>query len=218
MATQTVYRLAHRNGFDGIRALTEPIPTPGPHEIVLKIHAVSLNYRDVLISTSAHPFPMPDNIVPCSDMAGEVVQVGSSVEGAKFAVGDKAILPISLELLYGAVKDMSSTLGGPEDGVLREYIAVPAHAVVKLPNNAMEKLGWLDWACLVTTGGTVWNAFYGGGKTLKPGMSVLVQGIFLIPWIRASKSDLLHDRHWRGVSHSTDLRQSRRGNHHCDIF
>ena len=173
-STHTVFRLAHRNGFDGIQPFTEPIPVPSASEVLLKVRAVSLNYRDILIARSQYPFPMQDNLVPCSDMAGEVVQAGSLVE--RVEVGDKVILPLSLELLYGHVKDMKSTLGGPKDGVLREYIAVPEHVVVKIPKGAGQS--WEQWASLITTGSTVWNAFY-GGKPLMPGMSVLAQGMLL---------------------------------------
>ncbi len=176
-STHTVFRLAHRTNFSGIQPFTEPIPTPFANEVLLKVHAVSLNYRDILIARSEYPFPMDDNIVPCSDMAGEVVDVGDFV--SHLAKGDKVILPLSLDLLYGHVKDMSSTLGGPKDGVLREYIVVPGHVVIKIP--AAAKQSWEQWASLVTTGSTVWNAFY-GGKSLLPGMSVLVQGEFFPPF------------------------------------
>ncbi|KAE9362791.1 NAD(P)-binding protein [Stipitochalara longipes BDJ] len=170
MTSQTVFRLISRTGFSGLQAFKEPIPVPSAHELLIKIRSVALNYRDTAIATSKAPFPVKDNLIPCSDMAGEVVQTGDLVKG--FAIGDEVVAPINLSLLYGPCKDLSDTFGGAKDGVLREYIALPAHAIIKLPKSAHS---FEDWAAIITTGSTVWNAFY-GNTPLKPGDTVLVLG------------------------------------------
>ena len=103
-------------------------------------------------------------------MAGEVLGVGELVKG--FAVGDTVIAPINTSFLYGLKADNSETFGGEKDGVLREFIVLPAHATIKLPHSAH---GFQDWAAVVATASTVWNAFY-GNMPLKPGDTVLVLG------------------------------------------
>ncbi|KAH7020228.1 hypothetical protein EDB80DRAFT_870819 [Ilyonectria destructans] len=170
MASHTVYRLTSRDGFDGLQAFTEPIPTAGKYEILVKVRSVALNYRDVAIATSKYPAPVKDQVIPCSDMAGEVVQVGDLVDG--FSVGDSVISPVSHVMLYGPAKSHLHTLGGLKDGVLREYMALPAHAIIKLPKSSHS---FTQWASMITTAGTAWNALYEYAP-LKPGQTVLVLG------------------------------------------
>ena len=64
---QTVYRIIERKGVDYLKDFQEDIPTINQHEVLIKIHAVSLNYRDLLIVNNRYPFPMKDNVIPCSD-------------------------------------------------------------------------------------------------------------------------------------------------------
>jgi NADPH:quinone reductase-like Zn-dependent oxidoreductase len=172
MSSQTVFRLTSRDGFDSLQSFIKPIPVIDRHEVLIKVCSVALNYRDIAIATSTYPLSVKDNVIPCSDMAGEVVQIGELAQG--FATGDKVIAPMNLSLLYGPCKDVSDTFGGPKDGVLREYIALPAHAIIKLPKSSHS---FSEWAAVVTTGSTVWNAFY-GNMPLEPGDTVLVLGMF----------------------------------------
>lgn len=174
MSTQTVFRWTSRNGFDGLQAFPEPIPSADKHEVLVKIRSVALNYRDIAIATSAYPLPVKDRVVPCSDMAGEVVQVGPDVSG--FSVGDAVLVAPTMSQIYGSVKagDTANTFGGSKDGVLREYITLPAHVVIKLPKSTHN---FAEWASLVGTGSTAWNAFY-GSTPLKPGETVLMLGMY----------------------------------------
>jgi NADPH:quinone reductase-like Zn-dependent oxidoreductase len=153
----------------------EPIPVIDKHEVLIKVRSVALNYRDIAIATSTYPLSVKNNVIPCSDMAGEVVQIGDLTEG--FTIRDKLIAPINLSLLYGPCKDVSATSGGPKDGVTREFIALPAHAIIKLPKPSHS---FSDWAAVIPTGSTVWNSFY-GNTPLKPGDTVLVLGKFSDP-------------------------------------
>lgn len=171
MSSQTVFRLASRDGFDGLQAFTEPIPTVDKYEVLVKVRSVALNYRDVAIATSTCPLPVKDQVIPCSDMAGEVAKVGGLVNG--FSVGDSVLAPLNPSLLYGPLKDASDTFGGPKDGMLREYIALPAYAIIKLPRSSHS---FTQWAAMVCTGSTVWNAFI-GNTPLKPGDTVLLLGM-----------------------------------------
>jgi NADPH:quinone reductase-like Zn-dependent oxidoreductase len=110
-------------------------------------------------------------VVPCSDAAGDVVEVGEGVVG--FAPGDRVVAAFGPAILYGPSKNWNSGLGGPVDGVMREYIALPAQSVVKIPESST--LSYAQWASVVCTGVTAWNALY-GNVPLKPGQTVLFQG------------------------------------------
>lgn len=171
MSSHTVYRLSSRNGFDGIEAFQEPIPVITKHEVLIRVRGVALNYRDIATALGTLPLAIKDRVVPCSDMAGEIAQVGEGVEG--FSIGDRVTCPVSPAVIYGPVKDENHTLGGSIDGVLREYIVLPAIAVIKLPSSSHS---FAEWSAVVTTASTVWNAFYGNAP-LRPGQTVLVLGM-----------------------------------------
>jgi NADPH:quinone reductase-like Zn-dependent oxidoreductase len=170
MSTQTVYRLVSPGSFEGLQPTQEAISHAGKYEILVRVRSVALNFRDIAIARDIFPLPVKENLVPCSDMAGEVLQVGEGVGG--FAIGDHVIAPVSLIVLYGPVKDEDNSLGGSVDGVLRQYLVLPAHSTVKLPRSSHT---FSDWAATVTTAYTVWNAFY-GCSPLRPGQTVLLLG------------------------------------------
>jgi NADPH:quinone reductase-like Zn-dependent oxidoreductase len=171
MASQTVYRVTLKDGIDGIHAFKEPIPKAGHYEVLIKVHSVALNYRDIAIASSKYPLPIRDQVIPTSDMAGEVVGLGELVDG--FSIGDWVIPPISASYLYGPFKEGVDAYGSVTDGMLREFVVLPAHILIKLPKST---LSFNQWASVVCTGATVWNAFY-GNMPLKPGDTVLLQGI-----------------------------------------
>jgi NADPH:quinone reductase-like Zn-dependent oxidoreductase len=171
MSSQTVFRFALKDGIDGIQASKEPIPKAGHYEVLVKIRSVALNYRDIAIAGSEYPLPTTDQVIPTSDMAGEVVEVGELVGG--FFIGDWVIPSVSASYLYGPFKEGVDAYGSVTDGMLREYVVLPAHILVKLPKAT---LSFNQWAAVVCTGATVWSAFY-GNTPLKPGDTVLVQGM-----------------------------------------
>jgi NADPH:quinone reductase-like Zn-dependent oxidoreductase len=171
MPSHTVFRLAHRNGFDAFEPRTEEIPTIDRHELLIKVRSVALNYRDVAIATSKYPFSVKENLVPCSDMMGEVYQVGEMVPG--FNTGDRIVVSFDPTALYGTIDNWDNALGGPKDGVLAEYVPVSYEAAVKIPEGSSQSDA--QWASLVCTGVTAWNSLY-GNKALKPGQTVLFQG------------------------------------------
>lgn len=75
MSSQTVFRFTSRDGFEGLQEFKEPIPTVGKYEVLVKVRSVAINFRDIAIAKSAYPLPVKDHVIPCSDMAGEIVQV-----------------------------------------------------------------------------------------------------------------------------------------------
>lgn len=178
MATQKVFRLHHRNSIQDLTLEYESIPKPAEHEVLIRIRSVSLNYRDFAVATGTYPFSVKDNVVPCSDFAGEVIAVGSKVEG--FTKGDRVISPIDLNTLHGPMLDWNHSLGGSYDGVLREFITLPSSVLVKIPPKST--LGFSHLAALVATGTTAWNALY-GNNPLRPGQTVLFLGMLHLAWL-----------------------------------
>ncbi|KAK3110388.1 hypothetical protein LTR53_015369 [Teratosphaeriaceae sp. CCFEE 6253] len=172
---QTIFRLPSKGaGYNAIQAHSEPIPKPRPHEILLKIHATTLNYRDLVIANGVYPFPAKDDVVPLSDGAGVIEEVGEDVSDAfGLKKGDWAVANFDVANLYGPQQDWLHGHGGPIDGMLRQYIAVPASCLVKIPSTTT--LSWGQLAALVCTGTTAWNALF-GNVPLKPGQTVLFQG------------------------------------------
>lgn len=169
MSKSKVYRLPKRTSFRDLVLVEEPIPECSKYEVLIKVHSVSLNYRDLVIANSQYPFPVKDNVIPCSDVAGEVVEAG---EATGFKKGDKVVSTFDISNLYGMQRDWEHGLGGPVEGVLRQYVSLPATSLVKLPESS---LSFAQWACLPCAGVTAWNALY-GNIPLKPGQTVLCQG------------------------------------------
>ncbi|KAL4165595.1 hypothetical protein KRP22_014305 [Phytophthora ramorum] len=167
-----VYRFGDRTSYKTIKQTTEPVPAVRDHEVLVEIHGVTLNYRDLAISKSEYPSTVTEHVVPCSDGAGVVVSVGSAVEDID--VGDRVITNFDVTNLYGPVLNGGShRLGGVLDGMLRQYAAVPAQAVIKIPEECT--LDFVQLASLVCAGVTAWNALYGLAP-LRPGQVVLLQG------------------------------------------
>lgn len=189
MSQQKVLRLPKKGaGYNALEEKQEPVPKVQAHEVLLKIHATTLNFRDLAIANGQYPFPVKDNACPLSDAAGTIEDIGDGVRDLE--KGDYAIINFDItsesaavfsllsELtdrpdMFGPQQNWENGLGGPIDGVLREYITVPASAVVKIPKTT--KLSWSQLAGLVCTGTTAWNALY-GNNALKPGQTVLFQG------------------------------------------
>ncbi|POM80763.1 Hypothetical protein PHPALM_1359 [Phytophthora palmivora] len=189
-STNVVYRFGNRTSYKTITKMSESQPTVRDHEILIEVRGVALNYRDLAISKSVYPGTVTEHVVPCSDGAGVVVAIGASVEGIQ--VGDRVITNFDVANMYGPVLDGGSHwLGGTLDGMLRQYAAVPAQAVTKIPENC--NLNFVQLASLVCAGVTAWNALYGLAP-LRPGQTVLLQGtggvsIFGATTIITSSSD-----------------------------
>ncbi|KXJ90199.1 hypothetical protein Micbo1qcDRAFT_149065 [Microdochium bolleyi] len=158
-------------GFDGLELVDAKVPQVGDNEVLVKLHAASLNFRDLAIPQGQYPMPLNLPVVGGSDGAGEVVQVGSRV--SKWKQGDRVVTLFCQGHLYGAPTNaMAMTaLGGVIDGTLRQYAVFSQDGLVRVPKN----LSYNEAATLTCAGVTSWNALY-GLKELKPGQTVLVQG------------------------------------------
>ncbi|EIW76605.1 NAD(P)-binding protein [Coniophora puteana RWD-64-598 SS2] len=158
------------DGYQNIKLVRSSIEPPNSTEVIIKVHAVSLQYRDLMVSMSKYPGAKP-NVVVGSDAAGEIVAVGQDVKGWK--VGDRVSPNFSLDHLDGdtSPKIFGTSLGAPTDGVLREYIKVPAHSLVRIP----EHLSYEEGSTLPCAALTAYNALH-GPKPLKGGDTVLILG------------------------------------------
>jgi NADPH:quinone reductase-like Zn-dependent oxidoreductase len=158
-------------GIDKLELVEAPTPQPGRGEVLVKVHAVSLNYRDLMVTQGLYNPKMKLPRVPLSDGAGEVVAVGDGVTGIKTGERVAGIFMQNwLEGRPGAAKQRGA-LGGDIDGMLAEYVMLPEHGVVPVPDH----LTWEEAATLPCAGVTAWNAVTHVGK-IKTGDTVLIQG------------------------------------------
>lgn len=163
--------LNKENDFDGLVYKDAPVPKVGEREVLVKLHAASLNYRDLVIPKNKYPFPLSLPVVAASDGAGEVIEVGPKV--TEFKKGDHVATLFNQGHQYGDIEPPATKtgLGGVIDGTLREYGVFSEMGLVKAPKN----LNSLESSTLTCAALTSWNALY-GLKPLKPGQVVLVQG------------------------------------------
>ena len=161
-------------GLKNLELAEAPMPTPASNEVLIRVAAVSLNYRDKLVIEGEL---LPDRpampFVPVSDMAGEVVAIGADV--SRFKVGDRVLGNFWTQWIDGAPpREMtrhSLSLGGPLPGMLAEYVTLHEDFVVKAPASLTdEEASTLPVAAL-----TAWFALIETGH-LKAGQTVLVQG------------------------------------------
>lgn len=162
----------YRRTFDGksIELLEEPLPEAlEPHQALVKIHAISLNFRDIAMISGRYPMQVNKQGVPCSDAAATVVAVGSAVQRVK--VGDFVIPSFLTNILTGAEKHNDTlSLGGSVDGVLREYAIFDAATLTRAPKH----LSYEEAATIACAGVTAWNALDIGGSLLPE--TALMQG------------------------------------------
>lgn len=158
-------------GLDALRLVERPVPRPGPGEILVRVRAASLNYRDLVILKGIYRPDLPLPYVPVSDGCGEVAEVGEGV--TRFRVGDRAVPTYTQGWIDGLpTPEMRAqrTLGAPLTGLLQEYVVVPAEDAVAPPAHLSEA----EAATLPIAALTAWSALQEGG--VKPGDWVLVEG------------------------------------------
>ncbi len=155
---------------DGLRRTERPDPQPGPREVLIRVRAASLNYRDHMIVTGSYFTPVNRDTIPLSDGAGEVVAIGSGV--TRFQTGDRVAGAFFQVWLDGPPTRRHPALGVPLDGMLAEYVALHEDGVVALPPS----LSFEEGATLPCAGVTAWNALMVAGMPVKPGDTVLCLG------------------------------------------
>src|SRR5436190_14782308 len=153
-------------------SLTESArPSPKLNEVVVRFRAASINYRDLMMVEGTYNPRLRLPLVPFSDGAGEVVEMGEGV--TKWKVGDRICPTFFQGWIDGEIDYAKSrtTLGGDLDGCLREYGAFSEQGLVRIP----EHLSFEEAACLPCAAVTAWNALMVSGG-LKSGQTVLILG------------------------------------------
>jgi NADPH:quinone reductase-like Zn-dependent oxidoreductase len=158
-------------GLDSLILAERPEPTPGYGQVLIKLRAVSLNYRDLMVVKGLYNPKLPLPMIPFSDGVGEVVAVGEGVTRVK--IGDRVAGIFFQKWLCGELTEAKaqSALGGAIDGLLTEYAVLDEDGVVHVPEHLTDAEG----ATLPCAAVTAWNALITSGG-VKAGDTVLVQG------------------------------------------
>ena len=159
-----------QHSLDGLVDVERPRPTVGPRDVLVRMRAVGLNYRDLAIVRGEYGNYKLPLILTC-DGAGEVVEVGAQV--TRFAVGDRVLPIYVLDWISGPPDEplLKRRLGGPIDGLLADLVAVSEDSAVKAPDGLSDA----EAAVLGVAAGTAWRALFVNAQ-LAPGQTVLVQG------------------------------------------
>jgi NADPH:quinone reductase-like Zn-dependent oxidoreductase len=165
------YQLPKGTGIDALVKVVLPTPKPGPRQVLVKVAVCSLNFRDLAIALGSYRMPVKPNLIPLSDGAGEVVEVGSGVTRVK--PGERVAGCFFQRWIAGAMEPDThmSALGGSIDGMLAEYAVLDEYGVVKLPAH----LSLEEGATLPCAAVTAWHALAEHARIVA-GQSVLVQG------------------------------------------
>ncbi|KAI1020001.1 hypothetical protein LB503_006089 [Fusarium chuoi] len=173
MSLPATYRSFRRTTGDLPRIIelsTENVPGElGPNDVLIKIHAVSLNFRDVAMLNGRYPVEVEERGIPCSDAAAEVVAIGSAVRD--FSTGDHVSVIFDLNNLTGSDDESYCSLGRDTAGILREYAIYQDKHLVQLP----KYLPWEEAATITCAGVTAWNSL-DGLTTASKSRSALLQG------------------------------------------
>src|SRR4051812_3761091 len=176
---------------DSIVLADRPDPKPGPFEVSVRVRAVSLNFRDLLVAKGLYDPKMPLPAVPCSDGAGEVAAVGAGVTRVK--VGDRGCGIFMQEWLAGRITDAASgsALGAGGPGMLAEQVVLHEDGVVRFPAH----LSFEEAATLPCAAVTAWHALVTAGG-IKAGDTVLTQGtggvsIFALQFARLNGASVI---------------------------
>ena len=172
-ATQQQYQFV-RPGSQGpftLQQVQVPVPQPGAHQVLIRVHATSLNRRDIFVMRGQYPVGTRRSLVPLSDGAGEVVATGSAVR--RFKVGDRVAGAFFQAWVSGRppAAVAASALGGFIDGMLSQYVALDEAGVVRIPAS----LTYEEAATLPCAGVTAWNGLFNRGR-IQPGDYVLLEG------------------------------------------
>lgn len=165
------YRFDSFDSLDELRVHEEAEPRPQRGEVLVRVHAVSLNFRDIAMLRGRYPRKCVPGLIPTSDAAGEIVAVGEGVRALK--VGDRVIGAFHPRWFGGEMPSTiaSDTYGAESDGWLCELKAISQEAVVLLP----DALSYEEASALPCAGVTAWTALT-GPVPIRAGHTVLVQG------------------------------------------
>ncbi|QQP99984.1 zinc-dependent alcohol dehydrogenase family protein [Lysobacter enzymogenes] len=165
------YRIRAGRGIDSL-ALAEEAPAPlGAGQVRLRVRAVSLNFRDLMVADGRYPAGGDRAVIPASDAVAEVIELGPGA--SRWALGDRVATSFFPHWHAGAASAHATRepFGADADGVLAEQIVVSQESVFAVPAH----LDDAQAATLTCAGVTAWNALFVEAG-LRPGQSVLLLG------------------------------------------
>jgi len=165
------YELQHKLGLDSVTRTERPDPSPGPGQVLLRMRAWSLNFRDLSVARGAYGGTPTKGLIPLSDGVGEIIGLGPGVTRVK--MGDRVVGIFMQGFIAGHISAemLSTALGGALDGVLAEYVVLSEQGVVQVPAHLTDE----EAATLPCAAVTAWNALVREAR-VKPGDSVLLLG------------------------------------------
>lgn len=165
------YEIRDSFGLDNLKQVDRDKPSAGPGEVVIRMSAVSPNYRDILMIRGLYNPNQELPLIPFSDGVGEVAEAGEGVE--RVEVGDRVCPIFSRDWIAGGptLERLKTALGGPIDGTLTEYMKLPARSVVHAPENLSDA----EASTLTCAGLTAWNALAEHGE-VKAGDTIATLG------------------------------------------
>ena len=156
---------------ESLQLVERPDPAPGPHDIVIRMRAAALNFRDLAMMRGNYHINVSPPLIPLSDGAGDVIAIGKDV--TRFRIGDVVCPTYLPDWHHGPIKAdcIRRRLGGPTNGVLTELMCVHETEAVRAPSH----LDATEAAALPVAAATTWRVLYRVGS-LCPGDTLLVQG------------------------------------------
>ena len=179
------YCIEKELSIDALQMKEKPVPRPGPGQVLVRMRAASLNYRDLLVVEGNYTRNLPLPLIPLSDGAGEVVEIGAGV--TRWQPGDRVAGTFFQDWDAGRITPEvpKSALGAALDGILAEYVLFHERGMVALPGH----LSYNEGATLHCAALTAWHCLASGG--ISCGDTVLTLGtggvsIFALQFARAS--------------------------------
>jgi NADPH:quinone reductase-like Zn-dependent oxidoreductase len=166
------YQILPGKGIDALHSAALPERALGAGEVRVRVHAVSLNYRDLMVARGDYLVAVDDPIVPCSDGAGDVIATGPGVTALR--VGDRVTASFFPHWHDGPTgpERIRLALGGNIDGMLAEEVVLDERALVRIPAS----MSFVDACTLPCAGVTAWNAIFESSNGIRPGDTVLLLG------------------------------------------
>lgn len=178
-------------GIEGLAWIERDVPRPGPGEVLVRMEAFSLNYRDLMVVRGEYNPKLKMPATPLSDGCGEVVEAGEGVTRVK--KGDRVAAAFMQGWIDGDIDDVKwkTALGAGPKGVASEFCVFPESGVVRVP----EYLSPVEVATLPCAAVTAWNALFETGR-VKPGQTVLALGTggvstFAVQFARMASASVL---------------------------
>lgn len=165
------YQIQSGQKIAGLERVQRQSTALAAHEVRVRVHAVSLNYRDLMIADGSYRSTGDGSVIPASDGAGEVIEVGPGV--TRLRIGDRVAASFFPDWISGAptAQTTSRALGAVADGMLAEEVVLHENAWVTIPAH----MDYAEAATLPCAGVTAWNALFVEGR-LRAGDSVLLLG------------------------------------------